>query len=139
MAEVKAVAAIAAKWWRNKITDTANLSNHSNGESGDLGFMTALLGSMLAMNHTPSTKKADVFEEELSRLITRKLDESPSNCISLSCDYGPDETLYEAAEAAGIDPSVFPFKRYMRISLDGVEVRDGYGEPFIMLSSSEEG
>lgn len=131
MAEVKAVAAIAAKWWRKKITDTTNLSNHSNGESGDLGFMTALLGSMLAMNHTPSTEKADAFEGELSRLIISKL--SASDSVYLSCDYGPDEILSQAAEACGIDPSVFPFKRHMRISLDGVEVCDGYGQPYVKL------
>lgn len=131
MAEVTAVAAIAAKWWRNKITDTANLSNHSNGESGDLGFMTALFGSMLAMDHTPSTEEADTFEEELSRLIISKLTASDSVC--LGCDYGPDEILSEAAEASGVNPSVFPFKRHMKISLDGVEVSDGYGQPYVKL------
>lgn len=136
MAEVTAVAAIAAKWWRNKITDTANLSNHSNGESGDLGFMTALLGSMLAMDHTPSTEEADTLEEYLSIIIMSKL--TASTPVYLSCDYGPDEILSEAAEASGVNPSVFPFKRRMRISLDsGVEVCDGYGQPYVKLQGLE--
>lgn len=102
--------------------------------------MTSLLGSVLATNFTPGKqkpdlfKKADIFEKELSRLIIKKLDECPTACIRLCCNYDPEGILLEAAETADISPSVFPFKCNMTVSINTIMVSEGLYQPYVKLS-----
>lgn len=135
MAEVLRSAVIASNWWAKKICDTANLANYDIGiPKSTTGDLISLLGALNATTSTPTPEQVDTFKKSLQEIIIREL--SKSHEFALSCDYQPDCFLQEAADKSGIDKSVFPFNRTMKVSIDKVYVSDGYRKPFIELNDT---
>ena len=125
MAEIKKAAIVAAKWWTD-IISSPNLNSFNNGDrTSESSFFVMMLAHMNAMNHVATQEQLDKFNEILSKKISDELDSSSQ--VDLDCDYGPCVFLGEAAEEAGIDISLFPYKRMMWITCTSVEVKDGYG------------
>ena len=130
MADVLKSAVVASQWWAKKIRDTANLSNYDMGNRSFAGNdLIALIGALSATSLTPTPEAAETFQIALQSIIMRELENNPEHKVTLKSDYRPDELLSEAAKAAGIDPSVFPYKRTMMVDMDRVLVSDGCGEP----------
>lgn len=131
MAEVLKTAVIAAKWWSNKIGDTANLDNYNTGND----FM-ALLNALTAISLSPTPEATNCFQETLQGILMRELLNNPEHrSVTLKCDCYPDSLLEEAATKSGIDCKVFPLERTMRVTKDYVIVSDGKGKPFHKLTA----
>ena len=108
---------VAVDWWANKLQNV----HHDNGDP--ISALAMMMADMIAEKHKPTEEQIDIFKRELKTKI-----EERSEC-RLSCDYGPCKDLADAAEAAGIDNSRFPYKTYMVITEKEVRVSDGYGQP----------
>ena len=126
-------ATVAAKWWAGKIDGTCK---HDNG---DRGFASLMANSMADMLNEPVT------EEQLQKFQTALCERLESGdlhymgyYIDLYCDYSPDRTLREAADAAGISYRNFPFKTCMWLNEKEVKVRDGYGAGQNVLWAAKE-
>lgn len=121
----KKAAEVTAKWWRERITKL----HHDNGDESQQGKIAGLLGDLLAAKNTPTTEQLDKFEEVLIDLISKE------NIVKvhLDCDYNPCSILYEAATAAGIDTSVFPWKVNTITTEKTLSVSDGYAKPWVYI------
>ncbi|MBR2704856.1 MAG: hypothetical protein IKE91_05235 [Clostridia bacterium] len=134
MAEVLQTAVVASAWWANKISDTANLANYRIGATNSVGNdLISLLGALNATTLAPTPEATKVFQTALQEIIMRELTNNPEHRVTLSCELSPNKLLQEAAREAGIDFSVFPFKRTMRVSSTEVLVSDGKGKAFSKL------
>lgn len=122
MADVFKSAVVAAQYWTDKIQDTANLANFNIGETGVANDIISLFGALNATSYTPTPEAATVFFVTLQKIIMRELEHNPEKPVSLDCDYGPNYLLQEAAGVAGIDFSVFPLKRTMRVNAKNVTI-----------------
>ena len=123
------VISIAAKWWTDKL---ASITRHDNGDNSRTSLVACLFADMCS---EPITKEQLViFEEELIKNIRNIYEEHIEHhnmrYTVIGCDYGPCGELYSAAEKAGINHGNFPFKTWMRIGPDYVEVSAGYGRPY---------
>ena len=118
------MARAAARWWRDKIDGGAR---HDNGDDSLTSRMACLMADCL--NEPTDADHLDLFERELVRMLLKE-DEGWGG-LTLVSDYGPDELLLSAANAAGISPRNFPYKTWMLLQVqDGeIVVRDGYREP----------
>ena len=106
----------AAKWWSDKLKS----NSHSNGDDSFASVMAGIMADYLADKNCVSEEQYGTFE---TCLIDRIIE---YDRIVLSCDYGPDPELAEAAERAGIDRGKFPWKTSMYINNDEISVSDGY-------------
>lgn len=121
----------AVQWWSDKL---ASKAPHSNGDKSSASFMACLFADLGAKTLTP--EQVSTFERALTERLGAKYDKHftrGSDCFIIGCDYGPDIALYESAEEAGISTMNFPFKTWMRIYKDYVEVSAGYGAPFVRI------
>jgi hypothetical protein len=91
-------------------------------ESADLA---SVMQSMLASSHPVDQAAGDKFVAELTKRITELLE--CGRWVSLGVDYGPDMILYNAAEAAGVNSSRFPWKTHMSVTAEYVTASLGYG------------
>jgi hypothetical protein len=123
------VAKLTAKWWREKIKK----NDHNNGDCSMTSMMAGVLANRLASNHTPTTEQLDKFEHKLGDLIELY----SGSCLQLYCDYHPDQILSKAAEYAGINTSVFPWKTGTKTDSDKVFVSDGYGASYVEITESD--
>lgn len=106
----------AAKWWSGKLKS----NSHNNGNDSFASVMAGIMADYLADKNHVSEEQFAAFETHLiDRIIGY-------DRIVLSCDYGPDHELAEAAEKAGIDCTRFPWKTSMYINNDEISVSDGY-------------
>lgn len=112
----------AAKWWSGILN-----THHDNGANDKANVMSMLLSDMLADKNAPTKDQITKFEQLLTDELM-KLDSTRE--ISLYCDYHPDEILYNAAEAAGINAICFPYKTGMLISGDKIKAKVGYGSSY---------
>ena len=119
---------LTSKWWRNKI----ECCHHDNGDSSTECMMAGVLADLLARQNAPSQFQLDKFEEVLTKTIMN----NTSVVVTLNCDYHPCEILHDAASAAGIDESVFPWKVSTQTTEDSVCVKDGYGSPMMEIDES---
>lgn len=126
MKETLESAKIAANWWTEKIRGGAI---HDNGANDDANVMGMLLANILGFKNAPSEDQLTRFNDILADLISEKLYSEPKSYVYLDCDYGPNYILSLAADTAGIDPIVFPFKTSVFVYKDKVIIRDGYGAP----------
>lgn len=124
------MAQCAAKWWADKLRSRPM---HDNGDPASGPAM--VLADMLAMRNVPEAAQIDQFEKVLSEMLHFDIEKGWYHQISIGCDYGPCAVLGNAAEAAGIDSSVFPFKVHMLIAVaeKAVYVQDGYGAPRVQI------
>ena len=118
-------AEVTAKWWRDRISNI----NHDNGDNSQSSQMAGLFANLLAAKNPPTKEQLDKFEEALIDLICK------DNIVEvhLDCDYSPCIILYEAAIAAGIDTSVFPWKVNTRTSENTLSISDGYCKPWVYI------
>ena len=130
MADVLKSAVVASQWWTKKICDTANLENFTVGDRNESNSLLTLIATLNATSHTPTPEAAETFGIVLQSIIMRELENNPEHQVLLRCLSTPDELLCEAAERAGIDTSVFPVQRTMRVTADCVLVSDGSKRPF---------
>ena len=119
------VISTAAKWWTDKL---ASIPRHDNGDNSRTSLVACLFADMCS---EPITKEQLViFEEELIRNIRstyeNHIEHVGCHFTVIGCDYAPCSELYSAAVGAGINVNNFPFKTWMRIGPDYVEVSDGY-------------
>lgn len=125
----KNVSELTAKWWRKRLENPT----HSNGCDSGPSAMAGIMATMLAANHMPSVSQLDIFEEELTKLIM----DYDSPRLTLDCDYHPCTMLVNAADVAKIELCVFPWKVCTETRNDGVQVADGYGQPYVKIQASD--
>ena len=124
------MAQCAAKWWADK------LRSHPMHDNGDPASGPAMvLADLLAMRNVPEDAQVDQFEKLLAEKLNSEIEKGWYRMITVGCDYGPCAVLGNAAEAAGISSSVFPFKVHMYIEANtpAIYVRDGYGAPQVQI------
>lgn len=123
MAEIKKVAAVAAEWWTERIANP-NANNFNNGDRTSLGSLFIMMNCFMhATDHTATSEQLGKFQKILAEDISEALDSRDN--LFIDTDYGPCNILGNAAKKAGIDASIFPFKRMMWISANSVTARDG--------------
>ena len=122
----------AVQWWSDKL---ASRAPHSNGDNNSASVMACLFADM---GSKPITEEQlSTFEQTLTEKLQEQYDDYILNRYAglfiIGCDYGPSTELHDAAVRAGISTMNFPFKTWMRIYKDYVEVSAGYGAPFVRL------
>lgn len=121
---IEQAAKAAAEWWVKAIKNP----KFDNGDDSPLGGMALM---MAAMGHKEQDEqKLVLFGETLEAQIVDHL-KNQSPHLSISVDYGPDQFLSKAINAAGINGSIndLPWKTNMHINEEGVAVFAGYGAP----------
>ena len=122
----------AVKWWLDKVCSKVP---HNNGDSNSSSILACLFADMGAEDVTRS--QAIVFDMALTHKIeamyAENFEKRAYQAFMIGCDYHPCVELYDAAKEAGISEMNFPFKTWMRIGKDFVEVSDGYAKPFVRL------
>lgn len=119
---------IAVDWWANKLQNV----RHDNGDPASI--LAMMMADMIAEKHIPTEEQIDIFKRELKTRIEERLEHPVWPECRLSCDYGPCKELADAAKAAGIDNSRFPYKTHMRITEEAVSVAAGYAQPFVTIA-----
>jgi len=118
----KELAKATAQWWRSQLT----CARHDNGDNSFSSILSGILADTIAMKNEPTVDQLDKFEEVLTNALLN--DDSPT--IFLDCDYNPCRMLSEAAEAAGINTMVFPWKTNSRTTETELLVSEGYGSSY---------
>ena len=121
------MARAAARWWREKIDGGAQ---HDSGDSSFEGFLACIMADRL--NKPTDGHALDMFEKILA---LRLLEEGKKGLkyFSIGSDYGPEGCLLDSALETGITPHNFPWKTWMWIFEDRIEVRDGYRAPNVVI------
>lgn len=112
----------AVEWWAKKISGE---EPHDNGSNDFSSFAACRMADMGRKKITK--KQMFVFKEILRGEI--EASKRKCDCLILGCDYGPDENLGFAAKWAGINFLNFPFKTWMAIKDEKIEVHEGYATP----------
>lgn len=122
----------ACAWWAKAI----ECPKFDNGDKSEAGGMTTVLATMLAARHEAAPENVERFKAALAtRLAPNEKGWQP---FCLSVDYGPCRELADAADAAGISYSRFPYKTVMWAGDDGsLTVRHGYGAPIQTVLAPE--
>ena len=121
------VSEIAADWWKQKVDNPSH--------DAKLDEKSQLLTLLLAEN-MPETEygKTNAFKNILKEMIKKELIER--RYIDLYVDYGPRGVLCDAAKESNLLSQnhdefdmthIFPWKTSMKISLDQITVKEGYG------------
>lgn len=114
----------AVEWWAKAITGD---KPHDNGDTTGHSFMACAMADLGASKNPVTPDQLEIFKQELGRSIDAMLEDGSWNIGAIGSDYGPGEPLASAAEAAGINSLVFPWKTWMDIEPGKVSVRAGYG------------
>lgn len=122
--EIEEAAKLAARLWRFAY----EFATYDNGDNSVGGVVTAAMASSLPNNAT--AEKLQDFEEALRVEIEQKLFESQREdgvgfYLCTAVDYGPDETLSKALEAAEIKMES-PWKHTMWLYPGKIDFRHGY-------------
>lgn len=125
--EAKNAAEAAAMWWAEQIGAPVfkMVSGYEPRQEREAGDFASVMPSMLASRHPVSEEQGQRFVEALTAKVQKLIDDG--SWVSLGVDYGPDLALAEAAEAAGINNSRFPWKTHMSITRYYVTASLGYG------------
>ena len=122
----------ATQWWSDKL---ASRAPHSNGDRSAASMFACLFADMGTKPLTEDQRS--IFEKVLAERLQSEYDDKIVNRkfshFGLGTDYGPTLELAEAAQAAGINNLNFPFKTWMNIFKDHVEVSDGYGAAYTRI------
>lgn len=125
--DAKTAGEAAARWWAGVLQDP-KLDN------GDDSPMMALLINM-SKNEIPGQPSEGlgrftaILAEELNKRLAEADEYTTRYGISLGVDYGPDATLGDCAQRAGLRCGVtdWPWKTRMHVKSDEITVRYGYG------------
>jgi hypothetical protein len=107
--------------------------NEGDPEDRRMGNMMWMLGNInvnrAREDNTP--EKIEKFKGSLIKRMeetyNRAVEHYPDYHLSFGVDYHPDEILFESAQEAGIDDTVFPCKTYMWVDSKKVSAKCGYG------------
>ena len=127
------MARAAAHWWRDKIDGGAR---HDNGDDSLTSRMACLMADSL--NEPTDGHALDLFEKILALRLLEE-GEKGLNYFSIGSDYGPEGCLLDSALETGITPHNFPWKTWMWIFEDRIEVRDGYRAPNVVIWPAQDG
>lgn len=117
----------AAEWWAKRISGKVK---HDNGDNS----FGSVFAGMLADEITKPIPdgKLQKFKNNLLMRLSVLSGQGRTN-IWLDCDYAPCMELAAAAADSDILRENFPWKVTMRIEQDAVEVKDGYGMPWVKV------
>lgn len=127
MSTFTSAAEAAAAWWAQQVGAPVYRivdERSSPKERRDADFASMAM-TMLAENHPISDAQGEKFVAALVPVINKLL--GRLDWVSFGVDYGPDLELANAAEAAGISFSRFPWKTHMSITRNYVTAALGYG------------
>lgn len=128
-----AIEAVAEFWAENTFN---NPVNQNNGDMDGMLFALANMASMQAQREVTS-EQVELFKKNLvERMKTEYNKTGKLWSLRLDCDYGPCNTLAEAATDAGITNGMsFPWKTESWINEDGkAEASLGYHGPVKKLN-----
>lgn len=126
--EAPTAARAAALWWAEQIgapifRNTSERDSLQDQRNGDFaGMMQSLLAATHPVDEAQGSKFADLLEQHIAAQL-----EGRNWGVTLGVDYGPDLPLAQVAEAAGINPSRFPWKTHVSVHTDYVIASLGYG------------
>lgn len=125
--KAKSAADAAALWWAEQIGAPVFKMNadHEPRREREIGDLAGVMASMLASQHPVSDEQGEKFVGALTLIVEGMLE--TGRWVSLGVDYGPDLELANAAKAAGVNNSRFPWKTHMSITRDYVTASLGYG------------
>ena len=127
--QVGPAALAAAQWWAEQVTGSPRRNDGSDGLAAAL--------SLLVADATPVKEDATTkFVNALAPVIQAAIDRGYGS--TLSVDYGPDQTLAEAAKVAGISTSRFPWKTTQWARAEYVTVSAGYRSATRLVWASDE-
>ena len=122
----------AVQWWSDKL---ASRAPHNNGDNSSASVLACLFADMGRKRLTRI--QLSLFEGFLTQKLNKCYDDLIGDDVrgrfTIGCDYGPCAELVYAAENAEINLMNFPFKTWMCIYKDHVEVSDGYGAPYVRI------
>lgn len=117
----------ASEWWTKRISVPVK---HDNGDNSFGSIFAGMLADEIA-KPIPNGKLQKFKNNLLMRLSV--LSGQGRTSIWLECDYDPCMMLAAAASDSDIPRENFPWKVSMRINPDAVEVKDGYGMPWVKI------
>jgi len=125
--QIKAI----VNWWGRQLFDPKfdNLNKQEKKNPANRpNIMAGMMAKMAADAHPVSGDQVELFKQALAARL-RSLGDQPEYNFSCHVDYGPDDFLAKALEAAGLDTdSRLPWKSYTQIREDGSVVgRLSYG------------
>jgi hypothetical protein len=126
--ETMTAARAAAQWWAKQIGVPVHKVVGDDPADPDraVGDFIFVAMQIVAARHPVSESQGERFAAALEERIDGML-AGGGTWISIGVDYGPDRQLAEAADAAGVDCSRFPFKTHMAITPNYVTASLGYG------------
>jgi hypothetical protein len=133
-------AVAAAGWWADAIgaptfrltDDTSTATDRANMD------LVAMMAVQHADAHPVGENAGGKFAETLADAIDKALEGFERWGVSLDVDYGPCMMLTNAATAAGVDGSRFPWKTNMRVTAQYVTVSAGYRAGHRLVWASDE-
>ena len=139
-------AAVAAKWWADRLRKPARQDNGTHGMDAMLITAVSLFSKQPDMDQvsTFERKLDDLVEQAMIADLARRAAVSAElvegMCVTLATDYGTEGLLYDAAKHAGIKGTCppFPMKTVMWVYVHKVQVRYGYGRNVETLWSAEQ-
>lgn len=119
----------AAELWVRMLASPKydNMGDTGTKKERSLMGMASLMAHAIPSNATPGVLER--FRESLVRRLREAMDGQEYGAY-LGVDYGPDATLAEAAEDAGLKME-WPWKTRMSISKDKVGVSSGYAAEYV--------
>lgn len=118
----------AVDWWIGAIQSP----KFDNGDE----FISILATALASARPTLTEEQIRKFKDTLAAQILTEM-KTHGKC-TLSVDYHPCDSLYEARRAMGLDNvDLFPFKTNMTITDSLVEVSEGYGAPMEVIWTNE--
>lgn len=127
----------AANWWAEAIGEPPRFDNGDRSTNGQIISMLATMAA--AGQPEPTDGQREGFAALLATAIQAQLDRFPERdwAVTVGVDYGPDLILADAAKAAGVPTSRFPWKTMMWVYSDHVTVSAGYAAPTRLVWASE--
>ena len=116
---------VAVNWWANAITNP----KFDNGDDNMPDMMNFLLTMLVSSESSINKEQKAIFKKELAQLIVEEIKTSWYG----ECSLDVDMMLCSAAQKAGIDEMVFPWKTKMLITKNKVSVSSGYGAQYKTL------
>lgn len=128
----------AAEWWAEQVGAPTfrNVDANSGPDDQRLGTFAGFFGSLIADRHPVSKEQGARFVEALAPRIQKIMDRGYG--MGLGVDYGPDPELADAADAAGIHLSRFPWKTTMWAKPDHISVSAGYRGRQVLVWASDD-
>jgi hypothetical protein len=136
----------AARWWTQQVVSPIFQQVVPGGPEQDhRSDLTELLFSVAASKAPVDDGDArrfyaalrDALLSEFERMATFATKDGRSLHYTLSVDYGPDQILRKAAEAAGVSTSRFPIKTCMWVNERWITAARGYGAPTRLVHLAE--